>query len=76
MVLLLLALGGGKETLTLHIKEKKTGKEWILRAVDKLPLGALPQEFRGTIPHLILSGNLILHHILMRRLQFLIWQRH
>jgi hypothetical protein len=22
-------LGGGKQTLSLHLKEKKTGKEWI-----------------------------------------------
>ena len=32
-------LGGGKQTLSLHLKEKKTGKEWVLRAVDKLPSG-------------------------------------
>ena len=57
-----MGLGGGKQTLSLHIKEKKTGKEWILRAVDKLPLGALPQEFRGTIaPDLVREFNSASH---------------
>jgi Omp85 superfamily domain/Calcineurin-like phosphoesterase len=42
-------LGGGKQTKTLRLIEKKTGKEWVLRAVDKLPTGALPVEFRGTV---------------------------
>jgi len=44
-----LSLGGGKQTKTLRLRENKTGKEWVLRAVDKLPTGALPIEFRGTV---------------------------
>ncbi len=55
-------LGGGKQTLSLHLKEKKTGKEWVLRAVDKLSTGALPQEFRGTLaPDLIREFNSASH---------------
>src|SRR6187399_2971321 len=55
-------LGGGKQTLSLHITEKKTGKEWVLRAVDKLPLGALPPEYRGTIaPDLVREFNSASH---------------
>ena len=45
----ILSMGGGKQTKSLRLKENKTGKEWVLRAVDKLPTGALPPEFRGTI---------------------------
>ena len=57
-----IGLGGGKQTLSLHIKEKKTGKEWVLRAVDKLSSGALPQEFRGTLaPDLIREFNSASH---------------
>jgi hypothetical protein len=47
-------LGGGEQTKTLHLKDIKTGKKWILRSVDKLPTGALPIEFRVTV-----SENLI-----------------
>ena len=55
-------MGGSKQTLSLHLKEKKTGKEWVLRAVDKLPLGALPPEYRGTIaPDLIREFNSASH---------------
>ena len=45
----IISLGGGKQTKSLKLRENKTGKEWVLRAVDKLPTGALPPEFRGTI---------------------------
>ncbi|HET6722914.1 MAG TPA: metallophosphoesterase [Chitinophagaceae bacterium] len=41
-------LGGGKQTKSLRLKDKN-GKEWSLRSVDKLPTGALPAEFRGTV---------------------------
>ena len=44
-----MGLGGGKETKTLRLKDKN-GKEWILRSVDKIPTGALPPEFRASIP--------------------------
>ena len=55
-------LGSGKQTLSLHLKEKKTGKEWVLRAVDKLPMGALPQEYQGTMaPDLVREFNSASH---------------
>lgn len=44
----IVSLGGGKQTKSLRLRDKN-GKEWALRAVDKLPTGALPVEFRGTI---------------------------
>jgi len=69
-----IGLGGGKQTLTLHIKEKKTGKEWILRAVDNCHWELCHKNSEAHWPR-TLSGNLILHHIPMHRLQFLTWQR-
>jgi hypothetical protein len=44
----ILSLGGGKQTKSLRLKDKK-GNEWVLRAIDKNPTRALPEEFRGTI---------------------------
>jgi hypothetical protein len=41
-------LGGGPQTRTLRLQDKN-GKDWVLRPVDKIPTGALPPEFRGTI---------------------------
>ena len=41
-------IGGGKQTKSLHLRDKK-GKEWVLRAVDKNPTRALPENFRGTL---------------------------
>jgi predicted MPP superfamily phosphohydrolase len=49
------SLGGSKQTRSLKLVNKKTGKEWSLRAVDKLPTGALPPEFRGTIAQDLVS---------------------
>jgi len=42
-------LGGGKQTKTLHLKNIKTGKGWVLRTLDKNPAGAVPAEFNETI---------------------------
>jgi Omp85 superfamily domain/Calcineurin-like phosphoesterase len=44
----ILSLGGGKQTKSLRLKDK-SGKEWVLRAVDKNPTQALPENFRGTL---------------------------
>jgi hypothetical protein len=54
-------LGGGTQTKSLRLKDKK-GKEWVLRSVDKIPTGALPPEFRGTIsPDLVKDFNSASH---------------
>jgi hypothetical protein len=55
-------LGGSKQTRSLKLINKKTGKEWVLRSVDKLPTGALPPEFRGTIAQdLVMEFNSASH---------------
>lgn len=41
-------MGGGKQTKSLRLKDK-SGKEWVLRALDKNPTKALPENFRGTL---------------------------
>lgn len=43
----ILSLGGGKQTKSLRLQDKN-GKEWVLRAVDKNPTKALPDNFQGT----------------------------
>jgi predicted MPP superfamily phosphohydrolase len=43
-----LSLGGGKQTKSLRLRDK-SGKEWVLRAVDKNPTQALPENFRNTL---------------------------
>ncbi len=47
------SLGGGK-TRSLRLKNKKTGKEWILSGVNKDETKAIPENFRGN-----LTGDLI-----------------
>ncbi len=41
-------LGGGKQTKSLQLKDKK-GKEWVLRSLNKNPIRAIPEAFRGTM---------------------------
>ena len=41
------SFGGGKQTKTLTLKDKK-GKEWLLRTIDKDLDKLLPSDFRGT----------------------------
>ncbi len=43
-----LSLGGGKQTKSLRLVDKN-GKEWTLRAIDKNPTKALPENFRNTL---------------------------
>lgn len=47
-------LGGGNQTRSLHLKNKQTGREWVLRTVDKNPDGAVPVDFQGTIAESLL----------------------
>ncbi|HJS54589.1 MAG TPA: BamA/TamA family outer membrane protein, partial [Chitinophagaceae bacterium] len=56
------SLGGGKQTRSLRLKNNKTGKEWVLRAVEKLPTAAMPAEFRGTLAEdLVMEFNSASH---------------
>src|SRR6185436_8827473 len=58
----IVSMGGSKQTRSLKLINKKTKKEWALRAVDKLPTGALPAEFRGTIAQdLVMEFNSASH---------------
>jgi hypothetical protein len=41
-------MGGGKQTRTLHLVDKR-GKEWLLRTVEKNPSGVLQPDMRGTL---------------------------
>jgi hypothetical protein len=38
--------GGGKQTKTLRV-EDSTGKEWVLRSIEKFPEAAIPADLRG-----------------------------
>ena len=38
--------GGGKQTKSLRL-EDSTGKEWVLRSIEKFPEAAMPAELRG-----------------------------
>lgn len=40
--------GGGKQTHSLHL-EDKTGREWVLRSVEKFPNKVVAPELKGTI---------------------------
>ncbi len=44
----IVSLGGGKQTKSLRLKDKQ-GKDWVLRAIDKNPTQALPENFRNTL---------------------------
>jgi hypothetical protein len=40
--------GGGKQTLSLRL-EDTTGKEWVLRSIEKFPEAAIPPDLRRTV---------------------------
>lgn len=42
------SLGGGKQTKSLRLTDP-TGREWVLRTIDKDPSRAIPEAFRPTI---------------------------
>lgn len=42
-----LQLGGGMQSRSLRLADK-TGKEWVIRSVEKIPDALLPPELRGT----------------------------
>ncbi len=44
-----LSLEGGRETKALRLRNKKTGKEWLLRNLNKNATRSIPENFRGNI---------------------------
>ncbi len=42
------SLGGGKQTKSLRL-EDKSGKEWVLRTINKDPEKAIPENLRGSV---------------------------
>ncbi len=44
----IVSLGGGKQTKTLRLKDKK-GREWILRTITKDPTEVVPRNFRNSV---------------------------
>ncbi len=42
-------LGGGKQTRTLHLKDKINKDEWVLRSLNKNPSQTIPELYRGPI---------------------------
>lgn len=42
-------LGGGSQTKSLHLKNKLTGEEWVLRSMNKSPSQTIPEVYRGPV---------------------------
>ncbi len=54
-------LGGGNQSRSLRLKDK-SGKEWVLRSVEKFPEVLLPQGLRETFAKDILKDNMSAQH--------------
>ncbi len=44
-----ISFAGGKETKSLRLRNKKTGKEWVLSSINKNSTRAIPENLRGNI---------------------------
>ncbi|HVX28492.1 MAG TPA: BamA/TamA family outer membrane protein [Parafilimonas sp.] len=55
------SLGGGKQTASLHLTDKK-GESWLLRSINKNPSLALPENLRGTIAQSIVQDMISASH--------------
>lgn len=42
-------LGGGGQTKSLHLINKKTGEDWVLRLMNKSPSQTIPEIYRGPV---------------------------
>lgn len=42
-------LGGGSQTKSLRLINKKTGQEWVLRSLNKSPSQTIPEVYRGPL---------------------------
>lgn len=54
-------LGGGKQTKSLSLKDKK-GNTWKLRTVDKDPEGVIAQELKASVPQKLLKDMISAEH--------------
>lgn len=54
-------LGGGNQSRSLRLKDK-SGKEWVLRSIEKYPEVLLPQGLRETFAKDILKDNMSAQH--------------
>ena len=59
--LLPLEKGGGLQTKSLKLKDK-TGKEWVLRSIQKYPEKGLPKKLKNTIAKDILQDQVVTGH--------------
>lgn len=48
-------MGGGTQTKSLRLRENKTGREWVLRSMNKSPGRALPDAFQSTFAKNLVS---------------------
>jgi len=53
--------GGGLQTKSLRLKDT-SGREWVLRSVQKYPERALPKKLKGTIAKDILQDQVVTSH--------------
>lgn len=53
--------GGGRQTKTLRLKDK-SGKEFVLRSIDKTFTRALPEIFRGTFVEAVANDQVSIAH--------------
>lgn len=54
--------GGGKQTRSLQLYADKSGKEYVIRSIEKYPERALPPEFAGTIAAELLKDQISSAH--------------
>lgn len=53
--------GGGMQTRSLRLQDP-TGKQWVLRSVEKFPANALPPELRGTFADDLVTDQVSTSH--------------
>ena len=59
--LTIVSLGGGKQTQSLRLRDK-SGREWVLRTINKDPQGALPENFRNSVAQDIVQDMISASH--------------
>lgn len=54
-------LGGGMQTQSLRLRDS-TGREWVLRSINKFPERSLPEHLRNTIAKDIVQDQISIAH--------------
>jgi Omp85 superfamily domain/Calcineurin-like phosphoesterase len=57
----ILQRGGGKQTKSLRL-EDATGKQWVIRSIDKNPINAIPPELRETFARDVVQDQISAAH--------------